>query len=78
MMFDQSGKVPCVNNPEKVVGLRGANFPSMIASGIAHSIAIGQTEGVLTCGSTVLQSTMTEEINYAALTKLAESRFNSI
>ena len=53
-MFDQSGKIPCVNNPEKVVGLRGQNWPSMVASGIAHSIAIGQTEGVFACGSTAL------------------------
>lgn len=58
--FDMSGKVQCVHCPEKVVGLRGDNWPIMIKSGISHSVAIGLKEGVFTCGSTALASTMTD------------------
>ena len=38
--YDMSGKIPCVNNPEKVAGLRGDNWLRAISSGMSHSIAI--------------------------------------
>lgn len=50
----------------------------MIKSGAAHSIAIGLNNGVLSCGSMALASTMLEVIDYAGLVKLADDKFNPI
>lgn len=72
--FDMSGKVQCMNCPEKVVGLRGDNWPTMIKSGISHSVAVVK-EGVLSCGSTVLASTMVDVIDMQERVKLSENKF---
>ena len=72
--FDMTGQVICVNNPEKVVGLRGENWPTAIASGKSHSIAIGSDGGVLSCGNMSLASTIIDKTS----TKLGEDKFNPI
>ena len=75
MVYSLDGKMLCSNAPEKVNGLRGNNWPVLIASGISHSIAIGLRGGVLSCGSTALASSMTEQEDLLSRNKLQDDKF---